>query len=714
MNRQSYKINITAKNANEIYNIYCPDNLINFISFDLTPFMDKCVEICRTNMKMGRVNHDEVSSLKSLIIPCHTYLEKNIHGTFEKIVIDCWIEYICRQNKIDESTLWDSFSSCRNGFESALFTRLCEYRYHRGINQWTNLVKIQEYTRQKVEFIFGKRLQNRSVAIAHAGYFDLIFNVAANEMGCGELSTSRIYSGLRTPNSPFLMTKMSRNIMQKILPELDVDEGIPDFNDSCSSDKPAMEVFAAIKDMIPIEPDSLISANSIMRIPQRVYIPEGLKSVIDLEIDVLLENDAVIQKCERCHEYFLKDADYNYNYCSRLDKGQTCLEISGEKTAVPASELSTVDTSVLHARCDQLYKEMSERVNVDINQRDFSDWYKYLTLIRENVISGLASMDDFENFAEYSHTISFASRRNHGARKTYSAKEKGDDGSAEPKREVRAFEFERIERKPQNPYSFPSPPPLPLSVPIPYAPTKTARVIRGVAPMGFKDLSQNHEVVPVPDFSFAQPEQPLDLTLPKTDGFETVKEFKKVGQPEKVVTNLSSPKKAKKTTEGRPKTRIDKYGKGLLLKNPYESNGMLQNPYIRDLIKPDDVSEIGLEEEPENANTVTPSKLETPVTNIPSLNIVPDVRRSENPSDFGEITSLPLFSLDEPDEPEAPQLDFSHILTGIQRNDSFDGGNPTDSGEETVLSHKTKRVMDTVFGKSEIVNPFVKAGENED
>ncbi|MCL1866454.1 MAG: hypothetical protein FWF82_03495, partial [Oscillospiraceae bacterium] len=221
MNRTQtpYRLNITGKSMNEVYTVSLPDNLIKFIKYDFSPFSEKCVELCRTSMKSGRINLDEVSVLRGSLISCHKYFEKNIHGIFEKIVTDNFIEYICRQNEISFSTLWSSFSGCKNNFESTLFARLCEYRYNHAINQWNNITKIQEYAQKKVEFIFGKKLDNRGVAVAKAGYFDLLFNVAANELGCDDLSSSRVYSELRAPNSPFIMSGISREIMRNVLSE---------------------------------------------------------------------------------------------------------------------------------------------------------------------------------------------------------------------------------------------------------------------------------------------------------------------------------------------------------------------------------------------------------------------------------------------------------------------------------------------------------------
>ena len=718
MNRKSYRINVTGKNSNEIYSISYPDNLIKFITYDFTPFMEKCVELCRISMKGGRISREKISVLRNSIVPCHKYVEKNIHGVFEKIVIDCWIDYICRQNKIDEPTLWNSFFACRNDFESALFARLCEFRYNRAINQWTNIVRVQEYARKKTDFIFGKKLENQSVAIANAGYFDLLFNIAANELGCGELSANKVYAGLRIPNSPFVMAKLSRDIIKRVLPGLNADDdiiGVGDIKaDLHNSDKSAMDVFAAIKNAIPSEPDSLVSVNTIMRVPHMVYIPEGIKAAIDLEIDMLLESGSVIQRCDRCYEYFLKDENYNYNYCSRVENGRTCLDVVGEKMAA-RTPLHEIDTTLLYARCDQLYKEMSERVNVDITQRDFSDWYKYMALIRENVASGQASMDDFESFAEYSRSISFASKMNtQSPKKTKRTFIKDKKSGVE--REVRAFEFERIERRPVTVNPYQQIQQIPRSAPIPYAaPTKTTRVIRGVNPSGVKDLSQVVAPQPQPlvEVKAAPAQQPQRLEpvpnpLPEQPHISEFAEFTETIKPESetqtpsVSVSVPSPrvespapvlkppqfkpiikKPGFEVQERRPKTRINKYGKGLLLQNPHEK-GMLQNPFIRDLINSEnDEKKVTIDAQP--------------------------ILRELNEDEPKNIEALPEIEVSS----EAPQLDFNRILSGIQRNDGFES-NADSATEDVVVSHKTKRVMDTVFGNNMIINPFVKSGEKDE
>jgi hypothetical protein len=708
-----YRINVTGKSMNEVYGIVFPDNLLRFIRYDFTAFSEKCVELCRASMKLGAVNRDEVSNLRSTIVACHKYFEKNLHGIFEKIVLDHWIEYICRQNEISFSTLWSSFMPCRNNFEKVLFARLCEYRYNSAINQWVNLLKIQDYAIKKVDFIFGKKLDNRGVAVAKAGYFDLLFNVAANEMGYGELSANKVYSGLRTPNSPFVMSGISREIMRNVLSGVNFEDGeeigaeLGVNRKEYTSDKAAMEAFSVIRSIIPEEPDSIINTimKSISHTPQRVYIPESFKAVIDLEIDALLESGAVVQKCGRCLEYYLKDENYNHDYCSRIEGGRTCLGIMDDKmSALKESAKGQVDPAVLHSRCEQLYKEMAERVNVDINQRDFSDWYKYMALIRENVISGSADMDDFENFVEYSRSISFISTaRKYAKQRKIEIKPIATDESG---REVHAFEFEKIERTPGVRKAAPvaelpanlepqqSVPVIPLALNV-HTDTPTMRVIRGVEPQGVSVIGVNEpELVAedelideIPDIEVIEgiaendaPDAPSEENADDDHGVsQDADEFVKVYQRSPEPWRPRIPQITKPGKTGKP-AKHEKYDKGSLL----------LNPYIRDIIS--------IEENDEPAPA--PKKAEK--AEAPKLRL-PEPKTASNP----------------PSEP--PKLDFDSILSGIQRADGFDSpksavnnSNNNSQDEEMPVSHKTQRVMDAIFGKTKTVNPFIKQGKDKE
>ncbi|MCL2755290.1 MAG: DUF6076 domain-containing protein, partial [Oscillospiraceae bacterium] len=537
--KKSYKFNVTGKNSNEVYTITFPDNLIKFIKYDFSAFAERSAELCKIALKSGRINREENLHLRNSILPCHRYLEKNLPTVFEKIVLDCWVEYICKQNEVNIATLWNSFAACRNEFEETLFARLCEFRYNHAANQWVTLLRIHEYATRKAEFIFGKKLENPAAAIAKAGLFDLTFNIAATELGCGELSTVKVYAPLRTPNSPFVMSGLSREIMRGSLKGINYEtfddthlkNGAAYSNSPNMADKLAMDAFAAIKHALPEEADHLLM-KSIPRDYERVYVPEGFKAVIDLEIDLLLENGAVMQKCGRCLEFFLRDEDYDHDYCSRssfksgVASAKTCLEIMSEKMDANKNAPQPVDVGLLHARCDSLYKEMAQRVNVDMNQRDFSEWYKGLTLIREKIASESATMDDFENFAEYSRTINFIPPKRRltkpveaeptesvdGAKEyrfervdstTTTKPQVFDSGEVKTLAELYGIDLAEVELELDPAPLYPTtmfPPSQPQYTPPRYAPTSMeqpfllppppSRIIRGVVPVGVKDLPQ--------------------------------------------------------------------------------------------------------------------------------------------------------------------------------------------------------------------------------
>ena len=179
----THQLNITGKNSGEIYTLLYPNNLINFCKYDFTPFLNHCTDLCRLANRTGEYNIEDVYSIRNSISGCHKYYEQNMRTKFEKIVIDCWIEYLCRQSEIGAATLWQNFMKCSNDFEKAVFSRLSEYRHNRAINEWVNLLKLQEYAQRKVDFVFGVNLTGPSEAACRAIYFDLMFNVAANEQG---------------------------------------------------------------------------------------------------------------------------------------------------------------------------------------------------------------------------------------------------------------------------------------------------------------------------------------------------------------------------------------------------------------------------------------------------------------------------------------------------------------------------------------------------
>lgn len=760
MIRQIY---LTGKNSNEVYTITFPTNIMNFCKYDFTLFMERCVDLCKTCMKSGIYKHDDVIVLRNSISKCHRYYEQNMRGIFDKIVIDCWIEYICRQNNMGTGALWNAYINCRNDFEKAVFSRLSEYRRNQATNQWVNLLRLQEYAQHKVDFVFGTKLSGPQEAANRADYFDLLFNVAANELGfpVEELGVNKVYTMGRLPNSPFVMSSASREIVRNTLSELNYDEGTDKNrrNSGIMSDRTAMDAFSVIKNFIPSETDP-VTKNIIRAMgnnPRKVYVPAGFKGCIDLEIDALIESGAIMQRCARCGEYFVKDEEYNYDYCSRpAFDGRTCLDISGQGKKysaekgrmIPASEMN-----VLGEKCEQLYKEMSARINVNITQRDFSDWYQYMQTIRDNVVKGIATMEDFDSFVEYSHSISFA--------KPHSVKEEVPEKETEKKSEngkkVKPFVFQRIDSRSidesyisrntedtraaaqtYNPQPADNPQGKPVSTQYQseqteavfelyrnYADQKPSRVIRGsaAASVNVSAYEQNFDN-----------EQPAPTEEIKADKGAVKQNIKNEGRTEKTQEKPTEKKEEKSAAETEQNVSEQKNFKGeekpaqpekakadtpkrpLKLQNPRQSEkeekptGM---DYIaRSLGEKNQTGADGEEKPRRSAKLHNPAlagleKLIEEEEKAKAAEQTAEPAADSVGRSGGKAKALSAYknvsaAAPEPVQGEIltpkPEPDFADILKGIDRNDGFEEID-TDA-EGMPVSHKTKHVMDALFKPS--------------
>ncbi|MCL1824209.1 MAG: hypothetical protein FWG44_08405, partial [Oscillospiraceae bacterium] len=450
------RINLTGKNSNDIYSVSYPKNLLYFIKYDFNLFMERCVDLCKLYMKTGEYRQEEAAEIRNSISGCHKYFEQNLRGSFEKIVIDCWVEYICRQNEIGVITLWNNYIPCRNEFEKAVFMRLSEYRHGLAINQWVNILKVQEYATMKVDFIFDGKLKGPAEAAARANYFDLMFNVVANELGydLNTVADNKVYTMGRTPNSPFIMSSVSREIVRNLLADLRYgDDKSKVKKNEAVSDQTAMDAFASMKAFLPRRGDNIVETmiKSLAEVPMKVYMPTSLKAAVDLEIDVIIENQGYLQRCDLCKDYYMRCEEYDHSYCDKLSKGgRSCLEIMAKKgTGIKEKKVITesIEPALLNERCDRLYKEMSSRINIEFTQRDFSDWCRYMNTIRDNVLNGDASLRDFDNFAEYSRSMSFLPNSSTAAKPEEEKKPRIQESKDSKGRTVKPFIFERVDRK---------------------------------------------------------------------------------------------------------------------------------------------------------------------------------------------------------------------------------------------------------------------------
>lgn len=430
----------TGLNSNEIYSLHYPDSLLRFCAFDFSGFVRRTTDFCKKCEANGEFYIDEAIALRNSISACHKFYEANIHSLFEKIIQDFFIEYICREKGIGPSALWNNYIQAKNNFEKTLFARLTEYRHGKAVNQWVNLLKIQDYAKKKTDFVFSEKA-DLITAGARRDYFDLTFIVAANEMGyqTDGFGTARMYSVGRLPAAPFVLGMVSKEIAKTTLAELQYPEEEPESFTPLKSDSEAMDVFSHIKNIIPEKPDTVIGTivKTMRSMPKKVYVAESFKAVVDLEIDLMLESGMVICRCERCGEYFVRNKEYDEDYCdNEQPNGRTCYEISNMVPLRTVEEIEELD-----AMTNDLYTYMSKRINVDLTQRDFAEWYQYFMAIKENIAHRKLSIEEFRDFEKYSKELRFTPTQQKQA-----APEKTEPAAASEQPEVKPFVFERVDR----------------------------------------------------------------------------------------------------------------------------------------------------------------------------------------------------------------------------------------------------------------------------
>ena len=323
---------------------------------------------------------------------------------YDKIVLDCWIDYVCRRDNVGTGSLWNRFMPCNTAFEKAVFVRLCEYRYNRGINEWLNLLRVQDYAKNKISFIFSGELSGADEAAARRNYFDLMFSVTARELGCRieELGVTKVFSVGRLPSSPFMFPNISKDVVKNLLADFDYSEDYSDTdNYGGLSDQIAMDAFSYMKSGLANEYNSYnMTRTEMENSPNKVYMPCGMKAMVDLEIDALIESRGWLARCKRCGRYFVRDEERPQEYCSLYTPGsKTCLEIYEQEN--PRSIISPA----LERSCREITDEMYSRVDQDMTLSDYESWKIYLDALHDKVLKGQLPVEELEDFISYSRTL---------------------------------------------------------------------------------------------------------------------------------------------------------------------------------------------------------------------------------------------------------------------------------------------------------------------
>ena len=746
-------LNIASRTTNELYTVSVPANLLNFCNFDFTYFMEESSRLCRECMRTGEYPADEVNNVKNAITNCHKYFENNMRGIFDKVVVDSWIEYICRQGEMGTTTLWNTFSKCKNPFQRIVFQRLSEYRSHRAINQWVNLLKMQEYARKKIDFIFGGKLNNVSEAVGRLNLFDLMFSVAANEQGYSldAIGSVKVFKGGRLPNAPFVFGGAAKEVVRNLFKEVAFADKLPYMSryEGPMSDWEAMDSFAVIKGHLPEHSDNV--ANTIMksmaRLPETVYLPSGFKAMIDLEIDTLVNSGAFLQRCKRCKEYYIRDDYYNSDYCDNVHRdGTTCREIM-ENSMGSLEPLTPEQLAYIKETSEAVYREMSARLGTGLSQRDFSEWLGNFNVIRNKVLGSEADISVFEEFVRYTREYTLPGKVEVEPEETEKKEELTEDN-----RVVKPYQFTKIDRRElvqqgllKNKSEDKDEVPVPVeAVAAPPAPT-VARIIRGAHPTSYHEIpvgNDRQEFKPASEVfkpqSFAAAESAGEaaraaiqtLEAKETPKETANKESERVRLPE--LDEFSELAAMQRERKSPPKVKLPDFGLQEQTKLPENEKHEKVRLYDREEeLKP---LEFGRQEsQPERPDFGQKRKAHQPdfVVEDDDTDFVNLEDRLEKPaakenremnraarvvSAYKTVNNMPRAgeqAAAEQDEAAARVMDdFAKILDNIERNDGFDEDDVPLDPDGIPLSHKTKHVMDAIM-KNTRVSPSLVYGRRQ-
>ena len=394
-----------TQNSNNFYKLELYKTLIQFAEYDFTYFWEQSIALGKSSRTTGKYEYKQFSIIKNMISKCHPYFEAQINSDFEHIVLDCIIEYICHSEKIGLEELWARCISPKNEYERAIFSRISEYKTNRAINQWANLIRMQDYAKNKLEYIFAGEPSTKNTYKARKCYFDLTFSVVAKELGfpSEELPSNQRFNTALMPNAPFMISKVSKTILKRVSDVLDdTDEPMYNHINGIMRDQIGLDAFSYIKSLPrPEDADLNMAKEAFQALADEVYMPNSFKAIIDLEFDKMIEKEIFLQKCLKCGKYYLQDGIYIGNYCNRVNaSGKTCREQFEDERVVNEAEQES-----LKRRTDRIYTKLEKRVGDGFAEKEFKEWAQYLENMQENVRNDISTRQDLEDFLEYSEKL---------------------------------------------------------------------------------------------------------------------------------------------------------------------------------------------------------------------------------------------------------------------------------------------------------------------
>ncbi len=421
-------VGFAVRDNNNFYKIDISRTLLHFAEFDFTFFWEQCIEAGKTARKTGRLPQNIVANAKSSISSAHPYIEACIATDYSEIVTDCIIEYICHSERIGLEELWARCITPKNMYETAIFRRVSEYKTNRAMNRWTSVVRLQEYARNKTEFIFGpekgKTELNDEMIRVRKEYFDLALSVAANELGCppDALPSVRLCNTATVPSAAFSAGKAAKAIYRRFSEALAHGQDMSSLENKshyATKDQTAMEAYSFVKNMNrPSEIDMKFALEALNNNPSELFLPDSLKAALDLEFDLMCSRRIYMRKCESCGKYFIIDdiADDDPR-CNRVNSsGKTCrrqyeelceeIAVKARESAEAASEAQVYTVPQdMEKRGQKLYNALYKRVGKGIDENEFREWSQYLSNMKRNIKIGEAAVSQLEEFLDYSDKL---------------------------------------------------------------------------------------------------------------------------------------------------------------------------------------------------------------------------------------------------------------------------------------------------------------------
>ncbi|MCL2055451.1 MAG: hypothetical protein FWG90_13600 [Oscillospiraceae bacterium] len=342
----------SVKDNTNIYKLEVARSLLYFTEFDFTYFWEQCIDAGKEARKTGRLPQDAVNNARSIAAGAHPYIEA-CSTVFSEVVTDCIIEYICHSERITADELWLRCISAKSQYEKTVFKRVSEYKTNRAINQWANIVRLQEYARNKMAFIYAPD-ENKNADFSDAlirarrDYFDLACSVAANEINLPrkQLPATKVCNAASLPDATFINGRVSRALYRRLSETLGLaeDAELPESRDySLVKDKLALDAYAYVKDMgRPNDADMLSASEALLAMPDEVFLPDSFKAAIDLEFDLACKEKLRFCKCQNCARFFVSTS--SETFCDRVNRtGKTCREEYNAFFNIPQAEMPRED-----------------------------------------------------------------------------------------------------------------------------------------------------------------------------------------------------------------------------------------------------------------------------------------------------------------------------------------------------------------------------------